>query len=157
MIHPQLSLTMAPTLQSFWLTSLLFVLLASLQQTTSRIFDNQEQLPIKQMHEQWMAQYGRVYKDTEEKGARFKIFKENVEHIQSFNNAGNKSYKLGINAFTDMTNAELRASRNRLRPSNSLQATSFKYENVSDVPSSMDWRKKGAVTPIKDQAQCGKY
>nr|GEZ35165.1 senescence-specific cysteine protease SAG39-like [Tanacetum cinerariifolium] len=28
------------------------------------------------------------------------------------------------------------------------------YENVTAVPSSIDWRTKGAVTPIKDQGQC---
>merc|ERR1740128_1502626 len=30
----------------------------------------------------------------------------------------------------------------------------MKPANV-EVPKSMDWRKQGAVTPVKDQAQCG--
>ncbi|KAF9621228.1 hypothetical protein IFM89_016722 [Coptis chinensis] len=33
--------------------------------------------------------------------------------------------------------------------------TNVEYENVKAVPFSMDWRKKAAVTPIKDQGQCG--
>ncbi|RVX09409.1 Senescence-specific cysteine protease SAG39 [Vitis vinifera] len=78
--------------------------------------------------------YGRVYKDAGEKSKRYKIFKDNVAHL---------------------TNEEFRASRNRFKAHIcSTEATSFKYEHVTAVPSTVDWRKKGAVTPIKDQGQC---
>ncbi|KAG8385456.1 hypothetical protein BUALT_Bualt03G0047200 [Buddleja alternifolia] len=109
-------------------------------------------------HEQWMANYGRVYKDDTEKATRFKIFKENVEFIDSFNNVGSRAYKLGINEFADLTNEEFRASRNGYKMAShqkSFDNTAFKYENVTAVPASMDWRKKGAVTGVKDQGQCG--
>ncbi|KAM0048910.1 putative fruit bromelain [Helianthus debilis subsp. tardiflorus] len=89
-------------------------------------------------HEQWMAAHGRVYKDTAEK---------EIE--------GGKSYRLGVNAFTDLTSEEFRASRNGFKVSSHPRATGFRYENLTAVPSSMDWRQKGAVTPVKDQGQCG--
>ncbi|XXG63265.1 hypothetical protein AAC387_Pa05g1499 [Persea americana] len=112
---------------------------------------------MSEMHEQWMAQHGRVYKDAVEKVQRLKIFKENVEFIESFNNAGEKPYKLSTNEFADLTNEEFRASRNGFRASGvrRTKTTSFMYENVTAVPSTMDWRKKGAVTPIKNQGECG--
>ncbi|KAG8371936.1 hypothetical protein BUALT_Bualt12G0014600 [Buddleja alternifolia] len=122
-------------------------------QTTSRVLP--KRLSISERHEQWMAQYGRVYKDNEEKAMRFKIFKDNVEFVEAFNKAGTRQYQLGVNAFADQTNEEFRSTRNGLKVQKSSKITSFKYENVSVVPSSMDWRTKGAVTPIKDQGQCG--
>ncbi|GAA0158772.1 cysteine protease [Lithospermum erythrorhizon] len=108
-------------------------------------------------HELWMAQQGRSYKNVEEKAMRFDIFKNNVEYIDSVNNAGTRSYKLSVNKFADLTNKEFRATRNGYKQApfpRSCKAT-FMYENVSAIPSSMDWRSKGAVTPIKDQGQCG--
>ncbi|KAL3533800.1 hypothetical protein ACH5RR_007321 [Cinchona calisaya] len=121
-----------------------------------RALNNDEVMVEK--HEQWMSLYGRVYKDNVEKERRFKIFKNNVEFIEIFNRAGNRPYKLGINQFADLTNEEFTASRNGLKMSSSpklFRGTSFKYKNVTAVPTTVDWRKKGAVTPIKDQGQCG--
>ncbi|KAJ0666962.1 putative fruit bromelain [Helianthus annuus] len=108
-------------------------------------------------HEQWMARYGRTYKDAAEKERRSKIFHDNVQYIQSFNNAAmKKGYKLAVNEFADLTNEEFTTARNRFKAHECSPSTSaFRYENVTAVPSSMDWRKKGAVTPIKDQGQCG--
>ncbi|KAJ4830637.1 hypothetical protein Tsubulata_036749, partial [Turnera subulata] len=108
-----------------------------------------------QRHEEWMVRYGRVYKDANEKEMRYKIFKENVARIDSFNSESSKTYKLGMNQFADLTNDEFKSSRNRFKGHMcSEQAGPFRYENVTAVPATMDWRKKGAVTPIKDQGQC---
>ncbi|KAK4386561.1 Senescence-specific cysteine protease SAG39 [Sesamum angolense] len=113
---------------------------------------------IVEKHEQWMAQFGRVYKDDAEKSKRFRIFKENVEYIESFNEAGTRPYTLAINKFADLTNEEFQASRNGYKMGSypeSSKVSSFRYANVTAVPASMDWRQKGAVTGVKDQGQCG--
>ena len=38
-----------------------------------------------------------------------------------------------------------------------IRITTFKFENVTATPSTVDCRQKVAVTPIKDQGQCGKF
>ncbi|RWR83321.1 senescence-specific cysteine protease SAG39-like protein [Cinnamomum micranthum f. kanehirae] len=112
---------------------------------------------MSQIHEQWMAKYGRVYKDVAEKEQRFKIFKDNVEFIENFNNAGDRPYKLSINEFADQTNEEFRANHNGYRrPSHaSVKPTPFMYQNVTQVPPTKDWRNEGAVTDVKHQQTCG--
>ncbi|OAY78384.1 senescence-specific cysteine protease SAG39-like [Ananas comosus] len=109
-------------------------------------------------HEEWMAENGRVYKDAAEKARRFEIFKSNAQLVDSFN-AGNHKYWLGTNKFADLTNDEFKATRTGFRTSKTTNTVKiskrFKYENVSAVPASMDWRTRGVVTPVKDQGQCG--
>lgn len=138
----------------------LIVLLGSLAYNIEATSRNLQDTSMLERHEEWMARHGIVYKNADEKAKRFEIFKENVARIEAFNRAANKPYKLGVNKFADLTNEEFVASRNRFKAhvceSRRLSGTPFKYENVTSVPKSLDWRKKGAVTPVKDQGQCGK-
>ncbi|KAK7262619.1 hypothetical protein RJT34_30194 [Clitoria ternatea] len=114
---------------------------------------------LTERHEKWMVQYGKIYKDEAEKEKRFQIFNKNVEFIESFNAAGDKSFNLSINQFADLDNKEFEAllinGQKKVLNIETTTKTSFRYENVTDIPDTMDWRKKGAVTPIKDQGICG--
>ncbi|XP_073157590.1 senescence-specific cysteine protease SAG39-like [Henckelia pumila] len=109
-------------------------------------------------HDEWMKQHERVYKDDAEKAKRFKIFQANLEYIESFNAAGTQTYKLAANQFADLTNQEFLASYTGYKKgshSKTITDASFRYENVTSVPTSVDWTKKGAVTGVKNQGGCG--
>ncbi|KAL3741714.1 hypothetical protein ACJRO7_017221 [Eucalyptus globulus] len=118
----------------------------------------EEQQLLKQ-HEEWMAIHGRIYKDAIEKAKRLEIFKENVKRINAFNNGKDVGYKLAVNKFTDLTNEEFRASSTGYkRPTRVLSSGDekpFKYANFTAIPAALDWRTKKAVTPVKDQGDCG--
>uniref|UniRef100_A0A251UZS2 Putative peptidase C1A n=1 Tax=Helianthus annuus TaxID=4232 RepID=A0A251UZS2_HELAN len=122
---------------------LVFVMCAC--QVTSRTLNQETML---QQHQQWMAQYGRVYRDDVEKEMRFKIFSNNVEYIESFNNARNRPYKLSVNQFADQTNEEFKAARNGFKvPSDleSTRATPFRYEkrDCNSVQHGLEEKRRG--------------
>jgi len=110
-----------------------------------------------QRFEQWVARYGRQYSNKYEKETRFNIYKENVAFIDNSNIIANKPYRLIDNQFADLTTEEFKSQRTGFKGLGDLPppTTTFKYENVSVVPSSLDWRTKGAVMPVKDQGDCG--
>ena len=72
--------------------------------------------------------------------------------------AGKRSFTVGVNNFTDLTNDEFRKTMNGYkRPfgSPSLANTVYTHNDVSALPDTVDWTTKGVVTPIKNQGQCG--
>lgn len=113
------------------------------------------------LYERWRNQHT-VSKDLKEKHTRFNVFKANVKHIHKANQMS-KPYKLKLNKFADMTNHEFASSYAGSKVSHyrmlhgDRKATCFRHEKTNNLPPSVDWRKKGAVTGVKDQGRCGKY
>ncbi|CAI0425937.1 unnamed protein product [Linum tenue] len=99
------------------------------------------------LYERWRSHHT-VSRSLTEKQARFNVFKENVKHIHKVNQK-DKPYKLKLNSFADMTNHEFVMLHGPRRQ------TPFSHGETDNVPASVDWRKNGAVTPIKNQGKCG--
>eukprot|EP01018_Ginkgo_biloba_P008819 Gb_16999 [translate_table: standard] len=123
--------------------------------------DLQSHEKIFELYEQWLAKHYKAYNGLNEKQERFEIFKDNLGYINE-QNEKNQSYWLGLNKFADLTHDEYKRTylgikfdssrRLRLRSSPSLR---YQYKEGEKLPESVDWRKKGAVTDVKDQGTCG--
>ncbi|KAK4760873.1 hypothetical protein SAY87_005766 [Trapa incisa] len=98
-----------------------------------------------------------------ERERRFDIFKDNLRFIDEHNSAApNRSYRLGLNKFADLTNEEYRAvflgtrSDPKRRVMKARVAGSRYAVRAGDhLPVAVDWRTRGAVNPVKNQGSCG--
>lgn len=69
----------------------------------------------------------------------------------------NLSWTLGVNEFADLTADEFFSTHlgYQVGASRLKGLTNVPFLNNTDVPNSIDWVSKGAVTPVKNQQQCG--
>merc|ERR1711917_194110 len=77
-----------------------------------------------------------------------RIEQHNAEHAQ-----GKHSYWLGVNQFADLTNDEFVDLHTGFRAVEPEMETADLSGMAAPLP--MDWRDNGAVTPVKNQGQCG--
>ncbi|KAK9859312.1 hypothetical protein WJX84_009805 [Apatococcus fuscideae] len=106
----------------------------------------------------WVQKHGKAYlSDLEEYERKFLVWLDNLEFITTYNEQ-HTSHWLGLNGLADMSHEEFKSQsfgyRPDLRNDSQLQQTPFKYADV-ETPNSVDWHAKGAVTKVKNQAQCG--
>jgi C1A family cysteine protease len=102
----------------------------------------------------FLKRFEKKYESIETLEKRFDIFKQNLKEIFEHNSHPEKNFTMGINQFTDMTPQEFKSqyAAGLLLGKSSCKVYS---PNGNAVPDSWDWREKGAVTPVKNQGQCG--
>lgn len=90
---------------------------------------------------------------------RLAVWKSNLAMIDEHNqNAGRHGYTLGMNQFGDLTDAEFNSIHNGYSMKQIRGKGQSLFVPTPDfAPSneSVDWRKQGVVTPIKNQGDCG--
>merc|ERR1711937_1128862 len=110
---------------------------------------------LKEVFETFKSDFSKVYAHAQEEMLRFEIFARNGNMIRDFNTnkAASEGYTMGINQFTDYTHEEYRvllgynASAKKPNP--------IAVFDTTNLDASVDWTTKGAVTPVKNQGQCG--
>jgi len=79
--------------------------------------------------------------------------------VTSWNSDPTQTSTVGLNQFADLTTEEFGALKGCLNMPAGVEVDSEISEVAptqdGELPSSIDWRAKGAVTPIKNQGQCG--
>jgi len=111
--------------------------------------------------ERFAQRYGKAYRSLEERLARFETFRANLAYIEEENAKGH-SYTLAVNAFADLRPEEFAAGRlglngpaKRAELYGSAPYLGADLYSGGALPESVDWTERGAVTPAKDQGQCG--
>ncbi|XP_023375803.1 pro-cathepsin H [Pteropus vampyrus] len=101
-----------------------------------------------------MVQHQKTY-NMAEYHHRLQTFVNNRRKINA-HNAGNHTFKMGINQFSDMTFAELKQKYLWSEPQNCSATKSNYLRGRGPYPPSVDWRKKGHfVSAVKNQGGCG--
>ena len=111
--------------------------------------------------------YNRQY-TTSEEALRKQIFNENVRLSDTHNMKEGVTWKKGVTQFSDLTKEEFQKHHTMAGFHNATRnvaavaaAASVSIDHAADrallatLPLSVDWTLIGAVTPVKNQGQCG--
>jgi len=116
--------------------------------------------------EKWIHQF-QVKINEEDLAKRASIFYSNLVKILEHNNDKTQTYKQGLNQFSHLSHEEFKnmmfsggfnnkiaEERKAARLGDALIKPMPEFD-LGDLPDEVDWIKKGAVTPVKNQGACG--
>jgi len=116
------------------------------------------EVPMADLFATWKLAYGKTYATAEEESHKFQTFQDNYAFIKMWNADPSQTSTVGLNQFADLNTVEFKALKtciNTLPQRNASVAPVQVDFDVSALPVSVNWVTAGAVTPIKNQGDCG--
>ena len=99
--------------------------------------------------------YDKIYANEEEESYRRNVFYNNYKRIIKHNEKEENSFQLEMNQFGDLLSHEFHSKNMFYYLKQSSHKSRKNLLNKSDVVDEIDWRSQNAVTPVKNQGQCG--
>lgn len=112
--------------------------------------------------DEFVTLHGKTYeKDSAEYIHRSQVYATNLQKINQHNANPSKTWSMAINKFSDLTQSEFKKQLGYSKRAGyafsgvkQVETPAF-HTRVQDLPTSVDWRKEGIVSPVKNQASCG--
>jgi len=108
--------------------------------------------------EEYLKEFGKSYPSLQEYKQRQEIFNLNLHKVQTHNvqyKAGDHTWFAAMNELADLTAEEYQSLRSKKYSPSQHPVLDLTKGQVNANPASIDWRAKGAVTPVKNQGGCG--
>uniref|UniRef100_A0A667XI81 Cathepsin S, ortholog 1 n=1 Tax=Myripristis murdjan TaxID=586833 RepID=A0A667XI81_9TELE len=115
---------------------------------------------LNEQWEEWKVKYQKVYNNQSESLYRREVWEKNLQLVLRHNqeaSAGRHTFTMGLNHLADMTAEEVNEKLNGFKMEDPNHFRNWTSKQVSDasIPSSVDWRQKGMVSPVQNQGFCG--
>lgn len=103
----------------------------------------------------WQQAHGKTYSTGEERSSRLANFQASLARVQLHNAQPQRTFDMGLTSFADLSDDEFLQLVETKITDCYANGTSSSFPHQLALPNAVDWRECGAVTPVKNQAQCG--
>ena len=108
---------------------------------------HQVPLEVRSHFLRWKLNEKKVYATPSEENYRLSVFHKNLLHIKAHNSRKSR-YTMAVNMFADLTEEEFKAKYVSSPIPESSEDEVLSSLRTEGLPASVDWTKKGAVTPV---------